>query len=57
MDHPDYFTKKNYLALYLREDYDFENSKVTYKGIDLSYYTTSTKGDNAWELKRLRVIR
>ena len=56
MDHPDYSYKKELFSLYLREDYDFENSKVTYKGIDLSYYTTSTKGVDAWELKRLRML-
>ena len=55
-DHPECTYKKELFSLYLREDYDFENSKVTFKGIDLSYYTTSTKGDNKWELKRLQLL-
>ena len=56
MAHPNYSYKKELFNLYLREDYDFENSKISYTGIDLSYYTTSTKGVDAWELKRLQML-
>ena len=56
MDHPDVKYKKELFNLYLREDYDFENSKKSYKGIDLSYYTTSTRGIDLWELKRLQML-
>lgn len=55
-DHPDYSYKKELFNLYLREDYDFQNSKKSYKGVDLSYYTTSTKGVDEWELRRLRML-
>jgi hypothetical protein len=56
MDHPDVKYKKELFNLYLREDYDFENSKKSYKGVDLSYYTTSTRGIDLWELKRLEML-
>jgi hypothetical protein len=56
MDHPDVKYKKELFNLYLREDYDFENSKKSYKGIDLSYYTTSTRGIDLWELRRLQML-
>lgn len=55
-DHPDVRYKKELFNLYLREDYDFENSKKSYKGVDLSYYTTSTRGVDEWELRRLRML-
>jgi len=56
MDHPEVKYKKELFNLYLREDYDFENSKKSYKGVDLSYYTTSTRGVDEWELRRLRML-
>ena len=56
MDHPNVNYKKELFNLYLREDYDFENSKKSYTGIDLSYYTTSTKGVDLWELRRLQML-
>lgn len=56
MDHSDYSYKKELFNLYLREDYDFENSKKSFSGVDLSYYTTSTKGVDEWELKRLQLL-
>ena len=56
MDHPDVKYKKELFNLYLREDYDFENSKKSYKGLDLSYYTTSTRGIDLWELRRLQML-
>lgn len=55
-DHPDVKYKKELFNLYLREDYDFENSKKSYNGVDLSYYTTSTRGVDEWELRRLRML-
>lgn len=55
MDHPDYSYKKELFSLYLREDWS-EDDNISFKGIDLSYYTTSTKGVDAWELKRLRML-
>jgi hypothetical protein len=58
MDHPDYSYKKELFNLYLREDWKFDEkeNKKSYTGIDLSYYTTSTKGVDTWELKRLRML-
>ena len=55
MAHPDFTYKKELFNLYLREDWS-ENDNITFKGIDLSYYTTSTKGVDAWELRRLRML-
>ena len=58
MAHPDYSYKKELFNLYLRENWNFdgtENSK-SFDGVDLSYYTTSTKGVDSWELKRLRML-
>jgi hypothetical protein len=54
MDHPDYTYKKELFNLYLRERYS--NEGVRFEGVDLSYYTTSTKGVDSWELKRLRML-
>ena len=54
MDHPDYTYRKELFSIYLRERYTGEGKK--YSGADLSYYTTSTKGDDVWELKRLRML-
>jgi len=57
MTHPDYSYKKELFNLYLRENYSFDGeNKKSYTGIDLSYYTTSTKGVDAWELKRLQML-
>jgi hypothetical protein len=53
-DHPDYNYKKELFTIYLRERYSEEGKK--YSGVDLSYYTTSTKGENTWELKRLQLL-
>ena len=55
MAHPEVKYKKELFNLYLRENYDFENRK-SFSGVDLSYYTTSTKGVDAWELRRLRML-
>lgn len=54
MDHPMYSYKKDLFNLYLREDWTENDLK--YKGVDLSYYSTSTEGDDLWELKRLRLL-
>jgi hypothetical protein len=54
MDHPDYNYRKELFTLYLRERYFEEGQR--YDGVDLSYYTTSTKGDDEWELKRLKIL-
>ena len=57
-DHPDVKYKKELFSLYLRENWNFEEGKDkrSYTGIDLSYYTTSTKGVDLWELKRLQML-
>jgi len=55
MDHPEYTYKKELFSLYLKEDWS-QDDNISFKGVDLSYYTTSTKGVDAWELKRLRML-
>jgi hypothetical protein len=57
-DHPDYSYKKELFSLNLRENWNFDGVKSNkcYSGIDLSYYTTSTKGVDSFELKRLRML-
>ena len=54
MDHSELNRRKELFTLYLRERY-FEKGQ-RYDGVDLSYYTTSTKGDDEWELKRLKIL-
>jgi hypothetical protein len=54
MDHPELSYRKELFTLYLRERYFEEGQR--FEGVDLSYYTTSTKGDDEWELKRLRIL-
>jgi len=44
---------KEIFSLYLKEDWSGDKS---FKAVDLSYYTTSTSGVDAWELKRLRML-
>ena len=58
MDHPDYSYKKELFNIYLRENwwFDGEDNKKSFNGVDLSYYTTSTKGIDTWELKRLQLL-
>ena len=58
MDHPDYSYKKELFNIYLRENWNFDGTenKKSFDGVDLSYYTTSTKGINTWELKRLQLL-
>ena len=55
MAHPDYSYKKELFNIYLRENWSDDLVK-SFKGIDLGYYTTSTKGDDSWELKRLQLL-
>ena len=55
MVHPDYSYKKELFNIYLRENWGDDLVK-SFKGIDLGYYTTSTKGDDSWELKRLQLL-
>jgi hypothetical protein len=55
-DHPECSYKKELFNLYLRENYNFEENKQSFNGVDLSYYTTSTKGVDDWELRRLRML-
>ena len=54
MAHPDCSYKKELFNLYLKDNWN-EDGRA-FKGIDLSYYTTSTKGDNSWELRRLQML-
>jgi hypothetical protein len=54
MDHPEVKYKKELFNLYLRENYSEEGK--AFSGIDLSYYTTQTKGVDEWELKRLQLL-
>jgi hypothetical protein len=58
MAHPDYSYKKELFNIYLRENWNFDGEKNTksFDGVDLSYYTTSTKGIDKWELKRLQLL-
>jgi len=54
MDHPDVKYKKELFNLYLRENWKVEG--LSYEGVDLSYYTTQTKGTDGWEIRRLRML-
>ena len=54
MDHPNVNYRKELFNLYLRENWSEEGK--AFSGIDLSYYTTQTKGVDEWELKRLRML-
>lgn len=58
MAHPDYSYKKELFSIYLRENWSFDGTenKKSFDGVDLSYYTTSTKGIDKWELKRLQLL-
>ena len=61
MDHPDVTYKKELFNVYLRENYNFDENggngfRKSFNGVDLSYYTTSTRGIDAWELRRLQML-
>ena len=58
MAHPNYTYNKELFTVYLRDNWKFdgvENTK-SFDRVDLSYYSSSTRGDDAWELKRLRLL-
>lgn len=54
MSHPELTYKKELFNIYLRETWSHEEK--AFSGVDLSYYSTSTKGDDIWELKRLQLL-
>jgi hypothetical protein len=54
MAYPDVAYKKELFTLYLRDNWS-EDGRA-FRGIDLSYYTTQTSGDNSWELRRLQML-
>lgn len=58
MAHPNYTYKKELFTIYLRENWNFdeEEPKQSFDGVDLNYYTTSTRGIDKWELKRLQLL-
>ena len=56
MAHPDYSYKKELFNIYLRENWNYEEKDKSFNGVDLSYYTTSTRGVDSWELKRLQLL-
>jgi hypothetical protein len=56
MDHPDYSYKKELFSLYLQDNWMKVDGDAPYKGLDLSYYSTSTKGSDNWELERLFLL-
>ena len=55
-DHPECSYKKELFNIYLRENWNFDEKKQYFNGVDLSYYSTSTKGIDVWELKRLQLL-
>jgi hypothetical protein len=52
--HPDYTYNKELFNIYLDESWS--EKELAYKGLNLSYYTTQTKGMDSWELMRLRML-
>ena len=54
MPHPDYTYSKELFNIYLDENWS--DKEEAYKGLNLSYYTTQTKGMDSWELMRLRML-
>jgi hypothetical protein len=54
MPHPDFTYNKELFNIYLDESWN--DKEEAYKGLNLSYYTTQTKGMNSWELMRLRML-
>ena len=56
MAHPEVSYLRELFNLYLRENWNFDEKKQSFNGVDLSYYTTSTKGIDTWELKRLQLL-
>jgi len=58
MVHPEYSYKKELFNVYLVENWTFDGveNKKSFARVDLSYYTTSTKGVDKWELNRLQLL-
>ena len=56
MSHPNLNYDKELFSLYLRENWSFDEKEKAFSSIDLSYYTTSTKGVDKWELNRLQLL-
>jgi hypothetical protein len=54
MPHPEYTYNKELFTIYLDESWN--EKEIAYKGLNLSYYTTQTKGMDSWELMRLRML-
>lgn len=54
MPHPDYSYNKELFNIYLDESWN--EKQEAYIGLNLSYYTTQTKGMDSWELMRLRML-
>ena len=54
MAHPEYTYNKELFNIYLEESWN--EREESYTGLNLSYYTTQTKGMNSWELIRLRML-
>ena len=54
MPHPEYTYNKELFNIYLEESWN--EREESYTGLNLSYYTTQTKGMNSWELMRLRML-
>lgn len=54
MPHPDYIYNKELFIIYLDESWN--EKQEAYIGLNLSYYTTQTKGMDSWELMRLRML-
>ncbi len=58
MSHPDLNYDKELFNVYLVENWTFNGveNKKSFARVDLSYYTTSTKGVDKWELNRLQLL-
>ncbi len=56
MDHPNVNYKKDLFSVYLHESYSMKDEEKRYDSVDLSYYSTSVKGVDKWELRRLKLL-
>jgi len=56
MDHPNVNYKKDLFSIYLSETYSMKDEETRYNSVDLSYYSTSVKGVDTWELRRLQLL-
>ena len=50
---PERAYNKEIFSLYLKEDWSGDKS---FRGVSISYYTTSTNGEDTWELERLFLL-